>query len=227
MCEFLNIYFPEADYLLPYLRRELGASEGGRPVMISSTDIYVPSPGDVLAEGAALRSDSLWARLEASFLAQHPDGVVLRAAPVVATGMTGDVRKLAEDVYRGIFFHLPGNDARMSVVHAVDVARVAALASQAGALPSGRTVIMNITDGVDPRIDDLAEALAYRFDNKRISTLSTRPQQIIGRWLYGKRVERYTLSRRFDGSALVTALGYEPTDVCRYLRTHVYDHESL
>lgn len=140
--------------------------------------------------------------------------------------MTGAVRSLAAEVNQGLFYHFPGNETRMSVVHGTDVANIVAALFNAKALPEG-TLYYNVTDGCDPTVHDLAEALAFRMNEKRISTLSTRPQQIIGKIIFGKRYRRWTTERTFDGSALRRALAVEPIDVCNYLRTHVYDDNSL
>ena len=112
------------------------------------------------------------------------------------------------------------------MVHATDVA--AAIAHiHAGALNGSGTAVFNLTDGANPTLHDLAEALAFRMDEKRISNLSTRPQQLIARFLYGDKYRRWTTERTFDGSAACRALSLTPTPVCDYLRTHVYDQDIL
>lgn len=156
-----------------------------------------------------------------------PDGaVVLKLPTVIGTGMTGFGQHLARSIWRGTFFHFPGNEMRLSVVHAVDVGRAVALLCTR---PPHEGAEYTLTDGVDPTLHDLAEAIAYRLRNKRISNLSTRPQQWMGRIAYGRRrYEEYTTSRCVDGSAFVADYPeFVPTDVCTYLRTHVYDDSSL
>lgn len=217
---------PDNEFLLPYIEREVGKNPPPLAVMVSSTDIYQPDSGAILAENARQRTDSIWAMREAEFLKDYPDGVILRAAPIVGTGMTGAMRRLAEEIYRGRYFHFPGNEARKSVVHAVDIAAVVGilLKTDMASLPAR---VFNITDDTDPLLHDLAEALAYRIDNKRISNISTRPQQLFARWFYGRRYEYYSTDERFSCEALKAAVGFAPTPVCEYLRTHVYDESSL
>lgn len=222
-------------FMLPYFQREFPGRDAvgedftavDAAVLLSSTDIY-ESCGDVAAdENTPVKPSSEWKKREDEFFARaSAAGVkafVLRCAPIAGTGMTGAVRSLAEDIMRGIFLHFPGNEGRMSVVHASDVARAARMLVDT--CPDGG--VFNLTDGDDPKIDDLAEALAFRMNNKRISTLSTRPQQIIARILYGRRrYDSYTRTRLYS-SARIQALGFEPQAVCNYMRTHLYDDSSL
>ncbi len=217
---------PQNEFLRPYIERETGKYEPAFSVMVSSTDIYFPDPQAIICENGIIDKSSPWVEFEQQFINEHPEGFILRAAPIVGTGMTGKMRRLAEEIYRARFFHFPYNDARKSIVHALDVAKAVAYLSKNG-LPAGYRRIFNICDGEDPTLHDIAEAFAYRMENKRISTLSTRPQQLIGRIFYGKRYRDYTCDERFNGQALSEATGFKPTNVCEYLRTHIYDENSL
>lgn len=214
------------EFLRPYVEQETGKTEPAFSVMVSSTDIYSPDHDAIINEDGPIDKNSPWAQLENEFLKAHPDGIILRAAPIVGTGMTGKIRRLAEEIYKARFFHFPGNEVRKSVVHACDVAKAVAFLSKNG-VPERDRRIFNICDGEDSTLHDIAEALAYRMENKRISTLSTRPQQMIGRILYGKRYKDYTCDERFNGQALRDITGIKPVPVCEYLRTHVYDENSL
>lgn len=216
----------ENEFLRPYIKREMGKTEPSFSVMVSSTDIYVPDAEALITEDGATDESSPWAAYERQFINEYPDGIILRAAPIAGTGMTGKIRRLAEEIHGARFFHFPANEARKSIVHASDVAKVVAILAKDG-VPDGSGRIFNICDGEDPTLHDIAEALAYRMGNKRISTLSTKPQQMIGRLLYGKRYGYYISDERFNGLALCEATGFRPVSVCEYLRTHVYDENSL
>lgn len=225
----------------PYLRREFSPAYGllvsdeatsppqncDTAVMLSSTDIYLSDADNVLDESAAVDAASPWYGSERAFAdcchRHRLRPFILRAAPIAGTGMTGEVRLLAEDVASGRFVHLPGNDARRSVVHAVDVAAAAKMLCDS-TLPGGT---FNVSDGAHPTVHDLAEAIAFRLNNKRISTASTAPQQWFVRLVYGRRrLARYTTAALFSSAALA-ALGHEPRPVCRYMTTHNYDESSL
>lgn len=220
----MNIVITEVDeFMRPYVKAAVSGVDGGADtaVMLSSCEIYDAA--------GAVDTSSAWYGKEQEFIRQNAGRphVILRAAPIVGTGMHGFVRSLAEDIWRGTFFHFPGNESRLSVVHAVDVA-AALVALSALHFASPATTIYDMTDGVNPTLHDLAEALAFRMDNKRISNLSTGPQQWFGRMAYGKKkYASYTTDRIFDGSRLREAINVPPVDVCQYLRTHTYDECSL
>lgn len=246
----LLLFAPEHEFVAPYIERALGsgwslsvvtaddiAGDSGEPdaaVMLSSTEIYkVDAAGaEDIDESAPILTDSSFAKAEDAFDAfcrKHGlRAIVLRCANTVGTGMTGFMRSLAEWVYRGWLFHFPGNQARISTVHAADVAQCVATLVGAGIDATSDPLILNVTDGVNPTIHDLCEAFAYRFDQKRISTLSTRPQQWIAAAIYGsRRMRRLTTTLTFDGSALRSLTGTKPLSVTEYLQTHVYDENSL
>lgn len=240
MTDSLILYSPGTDFVLPYIKAELSGvtilpPEADRhadlAVMLSSCDIYGDGTMENCDEESPLSFDSPWLAMEEDFAAgcrrTGTPYVILRCADIIGTGMTGFTRSLANDIWRGTFFHLPGNVARRSVVHATDIARIVhALAH--GGLPSSGLNVFNVSDGTAPSIHDLAEALAYRMCNKRISTLSTRPQQVIGRFLYGKKkVAAYTTTRTFSAARLVRELAFKAVPACEYLRTHIYDDNSL
>lgn len=248
MTETVYIHAPEADFVVPYIRRALGVatqlselsecselSENPNgdaiAVMLSSGDIYAGS--DMCAEDAPADAASPWVASEEAFSnvcrKAGVKGMILRCADIVGTGMNGFPRALAEAIWRGTFFHFPDNEARRSVVHAVDIAEIIRKAAAGGIPHSDNGVtVYNICDGVHPTIHDFAEALAFRMKNKRISTLSTRPQQIMAKLLYGRRrYGLYTSTRTISADALTKDMAYVPTDVCQYLRTHTYDEDSL
>lgn len=252
MTENIAVYAPGRGFVLPYITAAvpecgvyslslpdgtltpLNRKADGEPalyIMVSSTDVYGDGPAENVAEDARTDSSSVWFRYEKEFTdfarGRGHVPVILRCADIVGTGMTGFPRHLVETIWRGTFFHFPGNEARRSVVHAVDTGRIVRQLV-AGGLPHGDTLTYNVTDGTDPTIHDFAEALAFRLSNKRISTLSTGPQQWIGRRLYGSRkFGLYTTTRTFCSDKIRLELAFRPTDTCEYLRTHQYDENSL
>lgn len=232
--ELINIYIyaPDSRFVLPYIERELpeavltdSAADADLCVMLSHVDVYGRNEGEGIDE-SAVPLNPVWRERERSFLAIAPDGMILRTADIVGTGMNGFPMELAKAIASGRFFHFPDNKAHRSVIHASDVARVIA-AFVHGGIPEGER-IYNVTDLDNPTIHDIAEALAFRMNNKRISTLSTGPQQWMGRKWYGRKLYGlYTTTLTFSGERLRDAIHFEPVAVTRYLRTHVYDHDSL
>ena len=231
----MNIYVhtPGREFLWPYIKKAASAhtltdnaGEADVAIMVSSTDIYTPGELLLAAESTPTNPDSAWIGHESAFAAgcENCRTVILRCPNVIGTAMTGFPRELAESIFRGTFFHFKGNEARVGAVHAADVAAaIAALAE----MPTAEG-IYNISDGENPKLHDLAEAIAVRMTNKRISTLSTKGQLWLGRLIYGKkRYRAYTTSRTFDCSRLCRTIDYRPTPTTEYLRTHVYDENSL
>lgn len=231
----ISVDFGGKDFLRPYFLRQFPGRDavavdivpGRTAFFISDTEIYDCRPDEWADEDAPLHSGSPLREAEKAFMSKaHGAGCrafILRCAPTVCTGMQGRARRLLNDIYRGVFFHLPGNEARLSVVHGTDVAGAAAFLAASNAEGG----IFNLTDADHPTIDDLAEALAYRLDNKRISTVSTKPQQWFARLVYGaRRLDEYTVSTLVS-SAKIEGMGFAPQAVCSYLRNHVYDDASL
>lgn len=143
--------------------------------------------------------------------------VTLRSDVIVGTGMTGMAMEFARRIARGTYCHVKDCDGRISAVHAVDVAK-------AVRLTLGSRGEYVLTDGVEHSIHDFAEAIAWRINQKRILTCKRR----WARWLLGRRMLEYiTTDHVLDGSEFASKFDFQPNDVCSYLRTHVYDDESL
>lgn len=239
----LELAAPGREFVIPYIARALQGSgvalaSGGSPaamaVMLSGTEVYAARRGEALDETSPVDTAHPLARAEQDFARRCADSAmpafILRCANTVGTGMTGYMQQLARSIYRGTFFHFAGNEARLSTVHATqlaDMVRELATAPRekfAGAILKP----LNVTDSCDHTLRDLADALAFRMDTKHISTLSTAGQKWLGRLIYGSdRHARYTSTLTFS-SALAQELFDTPTtDTVHYLRTHTYDQDSL
>lgn len=189
---------PAREFILPYIDRELcGRYERVDNPADAQFHVAVINPGDDLPEGFPA------------------GGTVLECPNIVGTGMTGLPMELACRIARGTYFHILGNDTRLSTIHASDVARAVGLA-----IGSGRR--LTLTDGADPSFHDFADALAYRINDKRILTVKP---------LWARFLMNGALRRTVTTDAVVyhisTLEGFIPTPVTEYLRTHVYDDESL
>ena len=229
------LYAPERAFVEPYMRRAMpGCEFVSSPadadccVMLSSVDVYSLQEGTLIAEDSPVDEQSDWHTLESRFrsecAAASKAPVVLRCADIIGTGMTGWPRELTGKIWKGYLMHFAGNDARVSVVHATDVAQAVAALVKGGA----QEAVYNVTDGANPMFRELVDSLAFRMREKHVSTLSTKGQLWFGRILYGRRLyRRFTTQRTFDCSALCRDVDYRPTPVTEYLRTHVYDESSL
>lgn len=233
--KILLLRAPGREFVRPYIEAQMPewqvVETCERPdaaVMLSGTEIYEPSEGEDLDEGTPVNENCPLAEAERRF-ADECRGAgmsvrILRCANTLGTGMTGYVRALAESIYRGAFFHFPDNEARLSVVHAADVARVVnTLVANDKAVG-----VFNLTDESNPTLHDLAEAIAFRMNEKRISNASTFGQKWLAKLFYGaKRYRQYTTTLTFSGKAVRELVGVEPLVATEYLRTHVYDENSL
>lgn len=224
----LYLFTPSSPFVRPYFERLMPdyrltdePAEAISAVMISSTDIYDIESGENFNELTPIKQDSEWAEAERTFsetcAAAGLQPTILRCAPIVCTGMTGWPREMAEKIYRGTYLGLSGNEARRSVVHAVSLPDAAF-----GVLNSGET--FNVTDTIDPTVPMLADAFAWRIAQKRIFSLKPKWYRLI----FGKKkldVASHTLT--FSCEKLRSRSDFNPVSAVDYLKTHVYDENSL
>lgn len=218
------------------LTESLAPAPPAAMVYISSVDVYGVSQGEDIDETADCDPVTPFGQakldveeyLTAWCSANGVNLAILRPAMTVGTGMGGELRRLVNRIYRAIYRHVADNEARVSVVHATTLA-------DAISLVIGLDGVWNVTDGDNPTRHDLAEALAWRLDHKRIYTLSLKKARLlarIGDYLpvtgFTSASLRHELSTlTFSNSRLAALTGSEPEPVVSYLRTHVYDENSL
>lgn len=90
---------------------------------------------------------------------------IVRPARMFGTGVSGETLRLFNDALNGSFIHIRGNDARTSLVTALDVAKVIAKVYKSGG-------VYNVADGMDPRFIDMVQAMtANAGREKRLTTL--------------------------------------------------------
>lgn len=152
---------------------------------------------------------------------------ILRPAHIVGTGMDGIPRMIVNGIARGTYFHVEGNDARISVVHALDVARLARTVATAGGE-------YRFSDNSNPTVTELAEALSVRVNHKRIPTLSPKWARIASRfggWLGGidsKLLTILTSDNTIPNPTDLSSLSdFKPRNVVDYLSTHKYDENDI
>ncbi|MBD5213251.1 MAG: NAD-dependent epimerase/dehydratase family protein [Bacteroidales bacterium] len=229
-----------ADKLMPMADNLIRSLEPHAPcamIYISTVGVYGKTSGENVSEATAPAplTDFDRAKLAVEkrlteWCATHAVKLaILRPAPVVGTGMGGELRTMVNRIYRATYRHVIGDESRMSVVHATDLASAAVMLL-------GSEGIYNITDGIDPTRHDLAEALSSRLNRKRIYSLPAKRMKLIARigdWLpitvYNtKRLQLQTSTLTYDSTKLREALpDWHPADVTDYLTSHVYDASSL
>lgn len=205
-------------------------------VYFSSTEVYGRAEGENWSEADIVdpRTPVGYAKQAAEEMVREWCGArgvactILRLPPVVGTGMKGPLGEMVKRIYRGSYHHIAGNEARISVVHAVDVARACVDLA-------GKDGVFNLTDGVNPTVHDLAEALSRRLKDKKIMTLSQKRAArwarfndfIPGAWMNRGELRRMTTSLTFSGDKAIDALGYKPHSVTDYLVNHDYENDPF
>lgn len=217
------------------LTRSLQDSLPGAVVYISSAAVYGLEEGDLINETTSCAPVNPLGKAKLAvedILAGWCRGnnvplAILRPAMTVGTGMGGELRQIVNRVWRGTYRHIKENTARRSVVHAESLARAVVAVA-------GREGVWNVTDGCDPLLHDLVEALSVRLDHKRVYSIDLAKGRLlakIGDWIPVTGFTTATLQHQlasltFDGSKLVRETGFEATPVVSYLQTHNYDDSS-
>lgn len=230
------VYMPRHPFLLPYFERELqgvqvitdldeaAGKDLSLAVMISSTDIYDAVSGDMLTEETAVKASCEWADDEARFAefcqSNSLPVTILRCPEIIGTGMRGLAMRMARGIARGTLMHIRGNESKISLIHAVDVAHYAI-----DQRLTGRTV--NITDGTETSIDQLINALSTRLNDKNVLTIKS---ALFAKALYGNSYyKQLTQKLTFSNALIANLLGddFKPNVVTDYLCNHIYDDNSL
>lgn len=217
-CQFTRPYF---ERLLTAYRITSSCEDADYALMLSTTDIYSANEGSGIDESAPLDTSSQAYADEQEYSDKcHAHGLpaaVLRCSNIVGTGMNGFPRMIAESIYRGTYVNISGNKACRSVIHATSL-------PDAAHLVIGHDGAYNVTDRRETPINDLADALAWRMAQKRI--LSLKPRW--SRMFFGKRKFSDLCRNITFSSERLAALGdFDPVSTVDYLKTHVYDDESL
>lgn len=160
------------------------------------------------------------------------NGVTLRLAPVVGTGMGGRLRRMANQIYRATYIKVRDNQARLSTIHALDVARAVAVAAS-GAVPPGEYAL----SALPVEVNRLVDALAKRITDKRVAELTAKN----ARW-WALGLDIITLGGAHAREALredsVDAIfghpqecrevfGFLPRDPADYLASHTYGPDDI
>ncbi len=145
-------------------KRLLAALDANPPkefVYVSSWEVYSPDSGEDVKEDhqlwAATKVGQSKARAEemvGKWAAEHDVLLtIIRPARMFGKGIKGEMRTLFNDVVNSRYIHVRGNDARLSLVCASDVAEaICSLHSIGG--------IYNVADGKGAKWIELAEAMS-------------------------------------------------------------------
>ncbi len=222
----------------------LKALEGKYPaafVFISCADVYGKQTGDDIDE-----TSPTWpygepgsSKLEAERLATSAFAdtstvlTVLRPVTMFGSGMKGWAQQMFIDVIGCKYLHIRGNEAKLSIVTALDVARAAKAIYTVGG-------IFNVADGYPIEWRQLAEAMsANARRNHRMSVLPEKWARALScplsifpglRTMFGREsIDRKMNSLTFSAARLAKATGmsfYRTVDViARQSETYPYEEQ--
>ena len=146
---------------------------------------------------------------------------IIRPATMFGNGVSGEMLQLFNDAISGKYIHIRDNDARTSIVTALDVAiAIKKLYDKGG--------IYNATDGKNPRLIDLVEAMtANAGAKKRMTHLPIAWAEWIwrlGRWIPSieRNLSPFVVEKRMktltlDGSRLAQKIDMEFHDTIRVI----------
>lgn len=195
------------DFLLPYLRREL-EYEDAQSESVPNCAVRVLTQSCQIADDQEFNS----------YCQKYDIPIAKILCPlVIGTNMNGLPRRIAAGISRGTFVNIKDNKAQVSVVHATDIARAVKLIA-------GTHGSFTFHDGYNPLISQLAEALAYRFQDKRLLSIKPRWAKL---WYGSEYFHELATNHLLENSFLETFPDFQPNNTIQYLRTHVYDENSL
>lgn len=216
------VFYRKDMHILPKIVLDLGSNEMLLPYL---QRLFPLMPGEdpqapvgavkIRCAGHAPASDD--AEFE-KYCSEHALPVAtLACCDIIGTGMRGLPRRIAERIARGTLVHIRGNEARISLVHATDVARaVSMLCGCQGAY--------TLSDGREHTMHDLADAIAYRMNDKRLYTVAPRWARL---WYGAACYSELTTDHLFESAFAADFPEFVPVDTIDYMHTHVYDHTSL
>ncbi len=154
-----------------------------------------------------------------------------RLPNVVGTGMEGELMAMARLIKRGTYYHVAESDARMTVVHAVDVARAARLA-----IVGDYKGEYLLTDGLNPLRREVADGISNRLGQKHIPVFSLKLYRKLAWWgdrlgmlpFTTERLRKLTTDDVVQGVSFATVEpAWQPVDTVNYLNTHDYGNDDF
>lgn len=206
--------------------------EGKAPenfVYISSYKVYSRDAGENLDEETNTwasdetgKSKALTEKeLKEWALSNNVTLTIIRPARMFGNGVSGETLRLFNDAVKGYYIHIRGNDSKLSLVTAFDVARgVKALYRHGG--------IFNAADGRNPRFIEMVESMtANAGAKKRMTHLPVAWAEWVwrlGRWipsiqrnLSPEVVEKRMKTLTLDGSRFADIAGFVYYDTIKVM----------
>lgn len=200
-------------------------------ILISTVAVYGLDSGEGIEETQDLAGHTPYA--QSKILAEEVvmewcqrhqvDGVILRLPLVVDSNPPGNLGAIMRAIQRGYYFSIGKNEARKSVVLAIDVARL---------IPKleGKSGIFNLADGQHPTFaaiesaiaDGLGKSIAFTLPNGLVKLLAKIGDGIctlgIAFPFHSDRLAKMTATLTFNDEKARRELGWAPGAVTAYLR---------
>ena len=211
---FLAVYAPGREFLYKYFDRDFDCRITSDPFEVSSPFPAILISGIDDEQSSEKQDEFVKNCREKELVLIH-----LRVPDVIGTGMGGLMLRMARGVARGTLMLIKGNEAKRSVIHATDITKAAKKISLE------RKEAEFVISAPSIPVNDLIDALSYRIKNKRIGTVSSK----WAKFLYGKTmfdqltVDKVVNTKEFE-QAFQDFVFVNPAE---YLKTHIYDNESL
>ena len=202
-------------------------------VYVSSWQVYSRDAGEKVTEecniwatSEAGKSKARAERLVTDWAQRH--GVTLtivRPARMFGSRVGGETLQLFNDAVNGKYIHIRGNDARVSIVTAYDVARaIKSLYKNGG--------IYNLADGHDPRFIDMIEAMTANAGcKKRMAHLPAGWAEWLwrlGRWipLFERNLNPEVVEKRMKTLTLDSSKARETASISFFNTINVIEHTA-
>lgn len=194
-------------------------------VFISDVRVYGRAEGESIGEETPLVAaekvgqSKILAEKEVTDWCERNDVTltILRPAPMFGSGVHGEMDELFREVLSGRYIHIRGNEAKLSLVTAYDVARAIRSLYEKGG-------IYNVTDGRPARLIDIAESMSANLGaRKRMWHLPEKWAKVggmipgLGSLLDADRFARRAKTLTFDSDRFASAVDWQPFDTLEVL----------
>ncbi len=215
------------------IEQSLGDRFPSAVVMLSSSAVYALNDGENINELTPADPSSPFTQAEnamTDICRRHNAILTILRLPllVVGTDMDGILMNMVRQIFRGTYYDIRDNDARVSLIHASSV-------GEAIALSAGHPGTFNINDNTSTTVATLANALSYRIGHKKPFTLTLSAARriasladLIGWHGQGRDMLRFkTTTLTFSAERFTSEFNFHPIAATDYLMNHVYDEASL
>lgn len=147
---------------------------------------------------------------------------ILRLPLVVGENPPGNLGAMIQGIKKGYYFNIAGGNARKSMVLASDIAKLILNASEVGG-------IYNLTDGMNPSINELSKNISQNFDKSFVPNMPLFIAKVLAKigdklgntfQFNSNKLSKITSTLTFDDTKARMAFGWNPTPVLDSFKLH-------